>query len=88
MLYLKALTVCCILLHSEIVHCNSKSNKLLIEAYFDNKDLISAIQSTKSVNDDRLRIVISVVKEMILEKQVSKDEWLPTTKQLVNSLTK
>ena len=46
------------------------------------------IQLTKSVNDRRLRIDISAVTEIILEKQVSNVEWLPTAKQLGNSLTK
>ena len=55
--------------------------------YTGNKSLIDAIQLAKYVNS-RLRIGISAVKDIILEKYVSKIEWLLSTKQLTNSLTK
>ena len=56
--------------------------------YTGNKSLIDVIQLAKYVNNSRLRIDMSVLKEIILEKYVSKVEWLLSTKQLTNSLTK
>ena len=50
--------------------------------------MIDAIQLAKYVNNSRLRIDISAVKETILEKHISNVEWVLSTKQLTNSLTK
>ena len=54
-------------LYSAILHGNSINNILPIETYIDNESFVDAIQSTKFVNNCRLRTDISVVKEMILE---------------------
>ena len=74
-------------LYSEILNSNSNNN-VLPKVYTDKKSLIDAIQLTKYVNNSRLIIDISAVKVIILEKHVSKVEWLPSIKQLTNSLTK
>lgn len=70
-------------LYSAILHGNPINNILPIETYIKNESFADAIQSTKSVNNCRLRTDISVVKEMILENYVLKVERLPTLKQFI-----
>ena len=56
--------------------------------YIGNKSLVDDIQLEKYVNNIRLRIDIGAIKEIVLGKHVSKVEWLLSTEQLTNSLTK
>ena len=74
-------------LYSEILHWNSDHNILPLVTYNDNESLVDAIQTTEGVNDRRLRINISAVKDMILE-HVSKVQQLRTKNRWANSLIK
>ena len=58
-----------------------------IKAYTDSKSLIEAINSTKLVDDKRLRIDIGAIKESI-QKHEADVRWCPGSKQLANCLTK
>ena len=60
---------------------------MAITAFIDNKSIVEALQSTKLVDDKRLRIDIAAVSEMITENNVSV-KWCPGKMQLANSLTK
>ena len=40
------------------------------------------------VSERRLRLDISAIKEMLSSNEIVKIDWLPTEKQLSNSLTK
>ena len=60
---------------------------LPLVTYNDSESLVDAIQTTEGVNDRRLRINISAVKDMILE-HVSKVQQLRTKNKLANSLIK
>ena len=63
-------------------NCASK-----IEAYTDSKSLIEALNSTKLVDDKRLRIDIGAIKESIRRNEVNV-RWCPGSEQLANCLTK
>ena len=54
----------------------------------DNKSLVDVIDSKKNVDDKRLRIDIAVLKDMLERKEISTIQWVSTTMQLANSLTK
>jgi len=63
-------------------HCLSK-----VKAYTDSRSLIEAINSTKLVDDKRLRIDIGAIKESIRKNEVDV-RWCPGSQQLANCLTK
>ena len=58
-----------------------------IKAYTDSKSLIEAINSTKLVDDKRLRIDLGAIKQSIQKNEVDV-RWCPGSKQLANCLTK
>ena len=58
-----------------------------ISAYVDNKSLYDALNSTKLVEDRRLRIEMGEIKQ-ILEQEVSSIQWISGTEMIANSLTK
>ena len=58
-----------------------------IKAYTDSKSLIEAINSTRLVDDKRLRIDLGAIKESVSKHEVDV-RWCPGSKQLANCLTK
>ena len=62
--------------------------KLDIKCLVDNKGLVDALYSNKQVEGKRLRVEIAALKEMMEKREISKVEWVPTTAQLANCLTK
>lgn len=62
--------------------------KITINAKIDNKNLHSLIYSTKVISEKRLRIDIAAIKEMLIRKEISTVEWIPTERQLTDCLTK
>ena len=63
-------------------------NSLKIIAMTDSKSLFDAINSTKSVDDKRLRPDIAALKEKHELGEVNVYRWIPTGDQLADSLTK
>ena len=61
---------------------------LKIYCNIDNKSLLEALYSSKLVDDQRLRIDISVLQDMITKKEITSVHWVPTAKQLADCLTK
>lgn len=59
-----------------------------IHAFVDNRDVVDAVYSTRSVDDKRLRIDISSLKEFILNEEISSIRWCPGSIQLANGMTK
>lgn len=59
-----------------------------IDAIVDNKSVIEAINSTKMVDDRRLRIDISTIKESLSRGEIRSVKWCPGSYQLANCLTK
>ena len=54
----------------------------------DNKSLHDALLSSKQVNDQRLRIDISVVDDMLARSELERVIWVSGANQLADALTK
>ena len=63
-------------------------SQLKVKCYVDNKSLVDALYSSKSVDDKRLRIDIAVLKDMMERKEIESVSWIATSFQLANCLTK
>ena len=61
---------------------------LPIVCYTDNKSLVDVLDSKKNVDDKRLRIDLALLKEMLQSKEVASIQWVSTSGQLANCLTK
>ena len=61
---------------------------LPIVCYTDNKSLVDVLDSKKNVDDKRLRIDLALLKEMLQNKEVASIQWVSTSGQLANCLTK
>ena len=59
-----------------------------VKCFVDNRSLVEALSSYKSVDDKRLRIDISVIKDMIQSGELKEVNWVGTSKQLADCLTK
>ena len=68
----------------EISGCNS----IPIKCFVDNQSLVEALSSYKMVDDRRLRIDISVLKNMLENEELKEVSWIDTSKQLADCLTK
>ena len=62
--------------------------KIPITIVTDNESLANAVRSTTSVEEKRLRIDISAIREMLNTKEISAVTWVPTKLQLADCLTK
>ena len=62
--------------------------KLPITLVTDNESLANATHSTTSVEEKRLRIDISALRESLCSKEIDEIRWVPTQHQLADSLTK
>ena len=59
-----------------------------IHCITDSKILCDAVHSTKQVLDNRLRIDLAMLKEMVHNKEVNKVTWVPKDQQIADCLTK
>ena len=64
------------------------THSVKIVAFVDNRDVVDAVYSTKLVDDRRLRIDISSLKEFIVNEEISSIRWCPGSLQLANGMTK
>ena len=62
--------------------------RLSIVLITDGQSLFEAIKSNKSVQEKRLRVEISAIKEAIRDGQVEEVKWVNAEKQLADCLTK
>ncbi|KAK3896091.1 hypothetical protein Pcinc_000222 [Petrolisthes cinctipes] len=69
---------------SEIEGCES----LQIRCFVDNKSLVDALYSCRSVDDRRLRIDMAVLRDMLKKKEITEVAWIETSQQLADCLTK
>ena len=76
----------CIL--TETIYQNNRENVMPIESLIDNKSLFDSIHSMKLTNDKRLRVDLATIKEMMEKKELCKVQWIPTSHQLSDCLTK
>ena len=65
----------------------AKPNSILIVAHTDSNNLVKALNSTSLVSDQRLRINIGALKQIISEDNV-RVEWISAQEMLADSLTK
>ena len=54
----------------------------------DNKSLYEALNSSKKVDDRRLRIDIAVLVDMLDKGEIKKVKWISASQQLADALTK
>lgn len=59
-----------------------------ISVLCDNRSLVDAVHSSTSVENKRLQIDISVLRDMIQRKELQEFRWVPTDMQVANALTK
>ena len=70
----------------EILNLNQRDIK--IECYTDNKSLVDSVHSSKTLQDKKLILDMAIVKEMLQKKEIACINWIETSKQLADSLTK
>ena len=68
------------------LYCQNTAVK--IHCYTDSRQLYEAVNSLKPIVDRRLRIDLSILKEMLERKEISEIRWIDSQKQLANCLTK
>ena len=54
----------------------------------DNESLANAVRSTTSVEEKRLRVDISALREMLDKGEICEVSWVPAREQLADCLTK
>ena len=59
-----------------------------VKCFVDNRSLVDATYSTKSVEDKHLRINVAVLRDMLSTRSLSTMSWVKTSHQLANVLTK
>ena len=59
-----------------------------IRCFVDNKYLCEKLCSTKHVNEQRLRMNIVILKEMLEKDEIQEVKWISTKPQLADSLRK
>lgn len=73
---------------AKILHEISDCGSLKIRCFTDNKSLVDALHSCRSVEDRRLRIDIAVLCDMLERGEVTEVAWVDTSGQLADCLTK
>ena len=56
--------------------------------FCDNKNLVNAAHSSTNIEDKRLVIDVSILRDLLERKELTGFIWVPTDKQLANALTK
>ena len=77
----------CLFLRSLLMGMLNTDCKFPIEAWTDNNNTYIAVQTSTQVDDKRLRIDISCIKDCITNDMV-KVQWCPGNEMLANCLTK
>ena len=75
-------TFLCELLHIE------DSSKIPVICKTDNSGMYDCTHSSTQALDKRLRIEISILREMLSKREIDEIIWIPTDCQLADSLTK
>jgi transposase InsO family protein len=67
---------------------NVPTNSFVVKCFVDNKSLVDALYSTKSIEDKQLRINMAVLRDMLSKHDIQSVCWVQSTRQLANVLTK
>lgn len=73
---------------SKILREISGCGDLKINCFVDNKSLVDALYSCRSIEDRRLRIDMAVLRDMLERKEITEVAWIDTSQQLADCLTK
>ena len=73
---------------SRILREMSGCGNIPVKCFVDNRSLVEALSSYKLVDDKRLRIDISVLKDMLHNGELQEVTWVDISKQLADCLTK
>merc|ERR1712074_483156 len=65
---------------------DTKPNPIILIT--DNESLANAVRSTTSVEEKRLRVDISALREMLNNKEIDQIKWTATNHMLADCLTK
>ena len=65
----------------------NKTFSIPTDVYTDNQSLCNILNSTNAVSEKRLRVDIAIIRENNVNNQVT-IQWLTTTEQIANVLTK
>ena len=76
-------------LWNEVLYETSDSRSLpVIRSYTDSHQLYDAAHSIRPVQDKRLRVDVAILREMLERKEVQDIEWINSSQQIADSLTK
>ena len=80
----------CILLKLtlEEMLCFQHEQSISISVISDNKSLVDAAHTSTSIENKRLQIDVSILREMIDNKDIQQFRWIETKYQVANALTK
>ena len=67
---------------------NIPKELIKIESLCDCRDTVAAIYSTKTTKGGRVQIDIARIQQLVEEGEVERVKWIPTVKQIADSLTK
>ena len=71
----------------ELLHIENLS-KIPVVCKTDNSGMYECVYSSTQALDKRLRIEISILREMLRKKEINEISWIPTNCQIADSLTK
>ena len=63
-------------------------NSVITYVFCDNKNLVNAVHSSTNLEDRRLVIDVSVLRDFLQQKELTKFVWVATEMQLANTFTK
>ena len=72
----------------ELLGLSNDSKSLKIHCKTDSNALYKSVHSNTQILDKRLRIETAILRQMIEKKEVASIDWVPSTEQLADSLTK
>ena len=72
----------------ELVNLQDVKENIPIICKTDNSSLFDAAHSTTQIQDKRLRIEMSILREMLNKSELKSMKWIPTDIQIADSLTK
>ena len=72
----------------ELVNLQDVKENIPIICKTDNSSLFDAAHSTTQIQDKRLRIEMSILREMLNKSELKSMRWIPTDLQIADSLTK
>ena len=72
----------------ELLNLQDVKENISIICNTDNSSLFDAAHSTTQIQDKRLRIEMSILREMLNKGELKSMKWIPTDLQIADSLTK